>query len=209
MDAPLELPQIEPDVERVDAARNRERILCAARHLFDERGASCVTMDAVAEAAGVGKGTLFRRFGSRAALAAAVLSERERAVQEEIIRGAPPLGPGAPPRQRLVAFGEAMLDMLEAHSELLVSAQTGPARYTHPAYSVHRLHVTLLLGELNAGCDAELQADALLAGLGAELFVYLREVRGMSLERLKAGWRAQVERLVPHTLPAQRSRPSG
>ena len=36
-------------------------------------------MDEIAEAAGVGKGTLFRRFGSRAALAAAVLSERERA----------------------------------------------------------------------------------------------------------------------------------
>jgi len=194
MDASFELPQIEPETfERVDAARNRERVLCAARRLFDERGASCVTMDDVALAAGVGKGTLFRRFGSRAALAAAVLSERERALQEGFIRGAPPLGPGAAPRERLIAFGEAMLDLLEAHSELMLSAESGPARYAHPAHAVHRLHVTLLLGEADPGCDADLLADTLLAALSAELFVHQRQVRGMSLERLKEGWRALVE----------------
>ena len=193
-----DLPVIEPETpERQDAARNRERILCAARRLFDERGAGCVSMDEVAEAAGVGKGTLFRRFGSRASLAAAVLSERERAFQEAVIRGAPPLGPGAPPAERLVAFGEAMLDTLEAHSELLLAAETGPARYTHPAYAVHRLHVTLLLADAHPGCDAELLADSLLSALGAELFVYLRRVREMPLERLKEGWRALVLRTVP------------
>src|ERR1700730_19179109 len=103
MDASFDLPLLEPEgFERADAARNRERILCAARRLFDERGAGCVSMDEVAEAAGVGKGTLFRRFGSRALLAAAVLSERERDFQEAIIRGEPPLRPGAPPPARLI-----------------------------------------------------------------------------------------------------------
>src|SRR5258707_14756445 len=101
MDASFDLPQLEPDSsERADAARNRERILCAARRLFDERGAGCVSMDDVAEAAGVGKGTLFRRFGSRASLAAAVLSQRERGLQEALTRGEPPRGPGPPPRPR-------------------------------------------------------------------------------------------------------------
>src|SRR3981081_4525773 len=101
MSPAFDLPQIEPDgFERADAARNRERILCAARRLFDERGAGCVSMDEVAEAAGVGKGTLFRRFGSRASLAAAVLSERERDLQEAIIRGERPRGAAAPPRGR-------------------------------------------------------------------------------------------------------------
>src|ERR1700730_12646456 len=118
MDASFDLPQIEPEgFERADAARNRERILCAARRLFDERGAGCVSMDEIAEAAGVGKGTLFRRFGSRASLAAAGLSERERYRREAITRGEPPLGSGAPAQERLIAFGEAMLDTLEAHSQ--------------------------------------------------------------------------------------------
>lgn len=192
-----QLPLIEPEAgERADAARNRERILCAARRLFDERGAGCVSMDEVADAAGVGKGTLFRRFGSRASLAAAVLGERERDFQEGFIRGAPPLGPGAPPCERLIAFGEAMLDTLEAHSELLLAAETGPARYTHPTYGVHRLHVTLLLRDADPRCDAEMLADALLAALGAELFIHLRRVRGFSLARLKLGWRELVERTL-------------
>ena len=197
MPTSFDLPQIEPEsLERADAARNRERILAAARRLFDERGAGCVSMDEIADAAGVGKGTLFRRFGSRASLAAAVLSERERNFQEAIIRGAPPLGPGAPPCERLIAFGEALLDTLEAHSELLVAAETGPARFAHPAYRVHRLHVMLLLGEADPECDSEMLAETLLAALGAELFVYLRRAREVPLERLKEGWREQVRRTI-------------
>ena len=54
--------------ERGDAARNRALLLDAARALIAEHGADAVTMDDVASAAGVGKGTLFRRFGSRAGL---------------------------------------------------------------------------------------------------------------------------------------------
>jgi AcrR family transcriptional regulator len=202
MTSAFDLPQIEPEsFERADAARNRERILCAARRLFDERGVSCVSMDEIAEAAGVGKGTLFRRFGSRASLAAAVLSERERGFQEDIIRGEPPLGPGAPARERLIAFGEAMLETLELHSGLLLAAETGPARFAHPAYRVHRLHVMLLLQEADPECDSEMLAESLLAALAAELFVYLREARGMSLARLKEGWRELVCRTVPAAEP--------
>jgi AcrR family transcriptional regulator len=197
MSAAFDLPQIEPDgFERADAARNRERILSAARRLFDQRGAGCVSMDDIAEAAGVGKGTLFRRFGSRASLAAAVLSERERDLQEAVIRGEPPLGPGAPPCERLIAFGEALLDMLETHSELLLAAETGPVRFEHPAYRVHRLHVVLLLSEADPECDSEMLAETLLAALGAELFIYLRKARGISLARLKEAWREQVRRTV-------------
>jgi AcrR family transcriptional regulator len=193
-----ELPVLEPEAgERADAARNRERILCAARRLFAERGAACVSMDEIADAAGVGKGTLFRRFGSRASLAAAVLSEREREFQEQIIRGEPPLGPGAAPQERLVAFGEALLDTLELHSELLLTAELGAARFAHPAYRVQRLHVTLLLREADPECDAEVLADSLMAAFGAELFVHLRAVRGVPLERLKDAWRELVRRTVP------------
>jgi AcrR family transcriptional regulator len=202
MTSVFELPQIEPEsFERADAARNRERILCAARRLFDERGAGCVSMDEIAEAAGVGKGTLFRRFGSRASLAAAVLSERERAFQEVIIRGKPPLGPGAPAQERLIAFGEALLDTLEAHSELLLAAETGPARFAHPAYRVHRLHLMLLLQEADPDCDSEMLAETLLAALGAELFIYLRVARGIPLARMKEAWRKQVRRTLPAPEP--------
>ena len=194
----VELPQIEPEVvERADAARNRERILCTARRLFTERGASCVSMDELAEAAGVGKGTLFRRFGSRAALARAVLDEQERHLQEAFIRGDPPLGPGATAQERLVAFGEAWLDLLALHAELLAAAEAGSARFDSAPHSVRRLHVTLLLREADPDCDAAVLAEMLLGVLSAEWFLYMREVQQAPLERIKAGWAELVRRAVP------------
>jgi AcrR family transcriptional regulator len=197
MDTFFELPVIEAEpAERADAARNRARILCIAQRLFAERGVGCVSMDEIAEQAGVGKGTLFRRFGSRAALARAVLSERESNFQEEIIRGAAPLGPGACPNDRLVAFGEAVLDMLEANVELLIAAEDGGARFTSAPYAVYRLHMTLLLREADPDCDAEYLAETLLACLGADFYLYLREAREMDTERLKRGWRELVARII-------------
>jgi AcrR family transcriptional regulator len=193
----VELPLIEASpVERADAARNRARILCTAERLFAERGAGCVSMDEVADAAGVGKGTLFRRFGSRAALALAVLSEHERAFQEQLIRGEPPLGPGAPALERLVAFGHAVLERLDTHAELLFAAEGGGARFGAPPYAVYRLHMALLLDELDPSCDAEFLAESLLATLGADFFLYMRDVRGMPLARLKAGWETLVRGTV-------------
>jgi AcrR family transcriptional regulator len=193
----IELPLIQPQpAERVDAARNRERILCAARRLFAERGAGCVSMDEIAEQAGVGKGTLFRRFGSRAALAQAVLSEDEGALQEGMIRGEPPLGPGAPPLERLIAFGEARLELLDAHAELLVAAELGGAHFASAPYAVARLHIQQQLEALCPGAHVEVLAEMLLTALGAELFIYLRDARGVPPVQIKAGWRLLVERLA-------------
>src|SRR5438132_2252110 len=205
----MDLPLIQPDAhERADAARNRDRILCTATRLFAERGADCVSMDEVAEAAGVGKGTVFRRFGSRAALAQAVLSEHEREFQEQIIRGCPPLGPGADPRERLTAFGEGVLDLMHRHAALVAAADHGGARLVSAPYGVYRLHVTLVLREAAPHCDAELLAEMLLAALSADLFIHLNQLRAMPLERLKAGWRELVRRaLSGEVAPAGGERP--
>src|SRR3954463_11488925 len=114
--------QTEPPM-RADAARNRDKVLVAAEKLFAERGADCVTMDAVAAAAGVGKGTLFRGFGDRAGLVLALLTEHERRLQEALIRGPAPLGPGAPPVARLIAFGQRLLEHMAQHGELIAAAE--------------------------------------------------------------------------------------
>src|SRR3954462_3976914 len=100
--SPVDLPVLgsEPR-ERADAARNRQKVLEAAACLFAREGADRVSMEAIAAHAGVGKGTLFRRFGDRASLARAVIGEVERQLQESIIRGPAPLGPGAPTSERL------------------------------------------------------------------------------------------------------------
>src|SRR4051812_22992358 len=66
---------------RADAARNRLRLLEVAAELSAEHGAANVTMEAVAAAAGVGKGTVFRRFGDRAGLMVALLDHHEQQIQ--------------------------------------------------------------------------------------------------------------------------------
>jgi AcrR family transcriptional regulator len=193
----FELPVIADDsATRADASRNRARVLEAAARLFAERGPECVSMDCIAEAAGVGKGTVFRRFGSRAELAQAVLSESERDFQERMIRGEPPLGPGAPPSERLIAFGEGVLDHLDSHAALIAAAELGGARFNSAPYGVYRAHVALLLAEADPGCDADALAEMLLATLTADLFIHMRGPRELPLERFKAAWRELVTRVL-------------
>jgi AcrR family transcriptional regulator len=200
----LQTPQMElrvigeDPVERADARRNRLAVLCAAERLFAEHGVANVSMDAVAAAAGVGKGTLFRRFGDRAGLARALLQESERRLQEGFLHGPPPLGPGAPPQVRLKAFGAALLDQLERHSDLIAAAEfgAGGARFLAGPYGVHRLHVSFLVSEADPEADAEYLADVLLAPFSAESFVHWRRIRGMSRERMQAGYDRLVDRLL-------------
>ena len=195
---PVDLPVVgsEPR-ERADAARNHERVLCAAARLFEEQGAENVSMDAIAAAAGVGKGTLFRRFGDRASLARSVLGESERQLQETLIRGPAPLGPGAPPIERLCAFGAAYLDFLETHGQLLVAAEFGSPgfRLLSPVYAFYRTHVALLLREAGLGDRAEYLSDVLLAPLAASMFRYQRTGRGLELAQLADEYRELVCRL--------------
>jgi len=83
-----------------------------------EVGAARVTMDGLAARAGLGKGTVFRRFGSRAGIFQALLDDAERTFQEQVLSGPPPLGPGAAPLDRLIAYGQARIGFLIEHREI-------------------------------------------------------------------------------------------
>jgi AcrR family transcriptional regulator len=199
--SPIELPISTAPLqerERADARRNRERILCAAARLVDERGIDAVSMDDVAAEAGVGKGTLYRRFGDRWSMLRALIEEPERDFQEAVIRGEPPLGPGAPPIERLHAFGAGLLQLLERHARFIRGTEGIPSgRYVHPVYSFYRLHVGMLLREiLGEGTRTEYLVDALLAPLAAEPFLYQRDILGMSLQDMTDGWHALADAVV-------------
>jgi AcrR family transcriptional regulator len=165
---PLELLRTPPPKERTDAARNRAAVLDAAGRLFAELGADAVSMDQIAAAAGVGKGTLFRRFGDKAGLAAALLDARERELQEAVLSGPPALGPGAPAADRLVAFVDAYLDYALEHRDLVRMSETAApgARYRIGAYRFWHRHVSILLEGHSP--DPVYDAHALLAALAAE-----------------------------------------
>ncbi|MGI8506239.1 MAG: TetR/AcrR family transcriptional regulator [Solirubrobacteraceae bacterium] len=188
--------------ERADAARNREKVLAAAERLFAEHGAEHVSMDAVAAAAGVGKGTLFRRFSDRSTLARAVLSRHEEHFQDAIIRGPAPLGPGAPPLERLIAFGTEYMSFVEQHFDLHCAAEFGRAgaRYRSPVYALYLTHLTMLVRQADPALDAEYVAAVLMGALTADLLRHLRQDRTMSPVRIHTAWRSLVQRLVPRAL---------
>ncbi|MFE6863960.1 TetR/AcrR family transcriptional regulator [Nocardia sp. NPDC057668] len=171
--------------ERADAARNRAKVLSAAAELFASKDPRTVTMDEVAKAAGVGRGTLYRRYPDVVSIAVALLDQHERELQEQLLRGAPPLGPGAPPADRLAAFFTAMVELLDAHADLVLGAETGGARFRTGAYQFWRVHVRSLLVEAGVA-EVDSLVDALLAPLAAEVFRYQRE-HGLDAARISAG----------------------
>jgi len=188
----------EPRPERADARRNRLRVLEAADRLFTEHGVKNVSLDAIAAEAGVGKGTVFRRFGDRAGLAVALLDEREQELQARVISGPPPLGPGAPPVVRVMAFLDAYLDLLDRHVELFVDSENASdgARYRIGSYHLWHRHLSMLIDQARPTLDADYIAHVLLAPLAADLHNALR-TQGFELERMKAGLSAVVTSLLP------------
>lgn len=196
MSPPRDLPIVgQCDRVRADAERNRVALLEAASALVERCGVGAVTMEAVAEAAGVGKGTVFRRFTSRAGLMAALLDHIEAAFQAAVLSGPPPLGPGADPLRRLLAFGPARLEHNLTHAALLEAAGAAGSR-SYAAFSFTALHVRHLLGELDTGGDVALLATALLAPLEVPILVQQTEVEGMDPTRIERGWADLVARVI-------------
>jgi AcrR family transcriptional regulator len=181
--------------ERGDAARNRTLLLDAARRLIAERGADAVSTDDIAAEAGVGKGTLFRRFGSRAGLMIVLLDEDEKVQQQAFMFGPPPIGPGAPPLDRLLAYGRDRLTFVHAHYALLSDANRDPQmRFNAPAMLHHR-HVRVLLEHARTSGDLDAQATALLALLDADYVHHQLAEGGQTLKSLGDAWETLARKL--------------
>jgi AcrR family transcriptional regulator len=184
-----------PTPERRDAARNREALLRAAQELVERCGADAVTMDAVATAAGVGKGTVFRRFHSREGLMAALLDHSETEWQAAVMSGPPPLGPGAEPWERLMAFGRSRLETTLLHADLIRQAGRAGTR-SFAAYSFAAMHVRYLLAQLGVTGDLPLLATALMAPLEAPVLDQQVRIEGLDVDRVHAGWVDLARRIV-------------
>lgn len=194
-DRSLGLPVVDSaPQERGDAARNRILLIDAARRLIAERGADAVSTDDIAAAAGVGKGTLFRRFGSRAGLMVVLLDENEKQHQQAFMFGPPPLGPGAPPLDRLLAYGRERLEFVHRHHALLSdAARDRQTRFNAPMV-LHHVHVRMLLASAGTSGDLDAQATALTALLDAD-YVEHRLAEGATLDQLGDAWEAVARKL--------------
>ena len=192
-----------PYAERADAARNRARLLATARQMLAEQGPDKLTMDALAERAGLGKGTVFRRFATRAGIFAALLDDDERAFQQQVLAGPPPLGPGAAPLDRLIAYGRARTGFLIDHRDIARAALDGhqpiPAGSHTP---MSQPHIRMLLGQMDlGGADVDMLAIQLTAALDGPLLLYLSAsdltADPQAGERIARSWQDLVQRICP------------
>jgi AcrR family transcriptional regulator len=191
-----------PHAERADAARNRQHLLATAREMLAEQGPDKLTMDGLAERAGLGKGTVFRRFGTRAGIFAALLDDDERVFQLEVLAGPPPLGPGAAPLDRLIAYGRARTSFMIEHRDIARASLDGhqpiPAGTQSP---LTQTHIRMLLGQMDLGdTDLDMLALQLTAALDGPALLYLSSsdladaTPGVT-ERVVQSWESLVRRV--------------
>jgi AcrR family transcriptional regulator len=191
--------------ERADAARNRQAILRATEEMLTRLPPEQISMEQVAAAAGVGKGTVFHRFGSRAGLMRALMQERAMVLQEAVVAGPPPLGPGAPARDRLLAFADGVIEVVSRnkgllaaldHAEAVVQAKL-PDEDPPPLHALWHRHIADLLHEARPGVDADLVAHLLLASLHSEPIQRLLTT-DEGADRVAAGLRTMITAVLDH-----------
>ena len=167
--------------ERADAARNRRAILAATERLLASHRPQDISMEQVAAAAGVGKGTVFHRFGNRNGLMYALMVQRAQALEEAVTAGPPPLGPGAPDRDRLLAFLDAIVGVVSRNKSLMAElahtagpppqaagADVAADRGQHPVYEFWHGHISALIAAQRPGADSGLIAHLMLGALHSE-----------------------------------------
>jgi AcrR family transcriptional regulator len=197
--------------ERADAARNRQAILDAASALYDAAADPVtVTMDDIAAAAGVGKGTLFRRFGDRRGLLRAVFETRIAALTAAIETSSPPLGPDTPPRERVLALLDAIIEFKLANRQITRALEHLDPRtdrdsfFSTPNYKWGHALFTDLLTALTATGEAAWIAHALLSFSRIDLIEHLVTVEGWTGDEV----REHVREIATRILDGRRS-PAG
>jgi AcrR family transcriptional regulator len=180
------LGQPEQKKERADAQHNRVRILEAARKLMKKRTLDHLCMDELAAVAGVGKGTLYRRFEDKQALLHALLDDDERALQESVKKTF--ARDRARPQESLVALLEELHAFSLEHVSVLSAAEAS-ARGRHlasPPYLWRHAVVVDLLERAGVATrsGAHHVADALLSSMSGE--VLARALEGLSPAAVQA-----------------------
>jgi AcrR family transcriptional regulator len=204
---PFNISDCESEIENMRRGRPPvppARVLAAADGLFaDTDSPRTITMDAIAAAAGVGKGTLFRAFGSRDGLLDALWAAKLSALREAVAGGEPPLGPGVPSRERAIAFLDALLIFKLENRHLIRAREIAPGLLQSDHYKWMHGLVQKLIGDAAPGATADeagYGAHVLLAALHIDLIEELL-ANGLSLQAIRRAQAAHARAVIdnaPH-----------
>jgi AcrR family transcriptional regulator len=168
------------------------RVLAAAEALFAQTDApGTITMDAIAAAAGIGKGTLFRAFGSRDALLDALWIAKLAPVRDAVAGD-------AAPRDRAVALLAALLDFKLANRHLIHARERAPNLMESDHYRWMHGQMRNLVAQAagrapDTACD--FAAHALLATLHIQLIEHML-AQGHTLDAIRALQAAHADAVI-------------
>lgn len=180
---------------RADALKNRALLLETARRLFDEQGVVAVSMTAIAEAAGVGKGTLYRHFENKSVLCHALLDQEMRDLQERSLRR---LRNQGDPADDLRWFVRQIVTYVSQNAELLSDhAGLDPvAALDYPAHRWWRQTIRGLLERIAPFGDRDYMTDALYIMLDVRTLLFQSQTRGYTVARIESGLLDLLDRFI-------------
>ena len=190
------LTLIDNSHSRADAVKNRALLLATAKRLFAEQGVAEVTMSAVADAAGVGKGTLYRNFENKLELSMAMLDEDQRDLQDRALKR---MRDSNDRLDCLRWFIGEVVQFTERNSELLCASggdQGAIGSLAHPAHWWWRTTIRGLVAQIDPSCNADYISDALFIWLDVHNIYFLRQARHYSVEQVIANMQDLSERML-------------
>lgn len=178
---------------RSDAVKNRALLLQTAQALFSARGVNDVTMTDIAEAARVGKGTLYRHFESKTVLCQALLDEDQRDLQDRALAY---MRQSVDPLDKLYWFIGETLSFVQRNQPLLCVSSSPTGSLGQPAHWWWHQTLRGLIGQVNPPGDLDYIADTLYVMLDVHTVYFLMEMRGYTIERIAQGVQSAAARLL-------------
>ncbi|MBI1257279.1 MAG: TetR family transcriptional regulator [Chloroflexi bacterium] len=180
---------------RADAVKNRELLVQTAQRLFAQKGVDAVKMSDISDAAGVGKGTLYRHFpNGKAELCRVLIDEDQRDLQERTFAR---LRENGDPLPDLEWFVREVIAFVVRNQVFVFAESSMEMLLGHPAHLWWRQTIRGLLARIKPNqVDLDYIADTVFVMLDPRTIYYQMNARGYDPERIANGLTALLNQII-------------
>jgi AcrR family transcriptional regulator len=193
MDENLIFP--DPRPSRADAVKNRQLLMQTAQRLFADKGVDAVTMENLADAAGVGKGTLYRHFPKgKVELCQVLIDQDQRDLQDRTLKR---LREHGDPLLDLEWFLREVIAFVVRNQTLMFAEALMGGLLDHPAHLWWRQTIRGLLARIKLDVDLDYTTDLIFVMLDPRTIQYQMNARSYAPERIADGLITILNRILP------------